>query len=184
MFHDQQPGNTPTPNDPDSNNKYISLSPEEETSPSLIRKEIAISSSPSTSPYLIGHDDGTPPPRADPTENAQDSRTPATSNKQIKAAHNECNQDRITQQSNRTTQDSEDDIDIDEIATRTKGSTQTDEQHRSQTGSRKRSTNSSHGNTIADKEEDSIAPRNKGRRKRNKTRGKLLTCQRQDGQVY
>ena len=58
----------------------------------MIRKETATSSSPSTSPSLIGHDDGTPPPRTDPTENDQDLRTPATTNKQRKAAHNESNQ--------------------------------------------------------------------------------------------
>lgn len=134
IFHDQQPRNTPIPNDPDSDNEFIPLSPEEETSPSLIKNESAISSSPCTSPSVIGHDDGTLPPRAGPTENEQDSRTPATSNKQNKAAHNESNQVRLSQQSNRTTQGLEDDIDIDEIATRTKGSTQTEEQHRSQTG--------------------------------------------------
>ena len=66
IFHDQLPGNTPTPNDPDSDNEFIPLSPDEETSLSLIRKETALSSSPNTSPSLIGQDDGTPPTRALP----------------------------------------------------------------------------------------------------------------------
>ena len=108
----------PTQNDPDSANGFIPLSSDEETSPSLIRKEIATSSSPSTSPSLIRHVEGTPPPRTDPVENDQDLRTPATTNKQRRAAHNESTQTRLTQQSNRTTQGSEDDIDIEEIATR------------------------------------------------------------------
>ena len=62
------------------------------------------------------------PPRNDPTANDQDSRTPATTNKQRKAAHNEYNQTRLTQQSNRTTQGSDDDIDIEGIASRTRES--------------------------------------------------------------
>jgi hypothetical protein len=157
-FHDPQPRDTPTPDDPDSDNGFIPFSPEEETSPSLIRKETAISSSPSTSPSLIGHDDRTPPPRADPTENDQVSRTPATSNKRDKAAHknaahNEPSQTRLTQQSNKTMQGSEDDIDIGEIATRKRErererereKNEREREHRSQTSSRNGSTNNSHG---------------------------------------
>ena len=68
--------------------------------------------------YIIGHDDEMTSPRNDPTENDQDLRTPATTNKQRRAAHNESTQTRLTQQSNRTTQGSEDDIDVEEIATR------------------------------------------------------------------
>ena len=155
IFHDQQPRDTPTLNDPDSDNGFIRLSSDEETSPSLIRKETAISSSPSILPSLIGHDDRTPPPRTDPKENDQDSRTPTTSNKQNKAARNESNQTRLTQQSNRTTQGSEDDIGIDGIAIRERESEREREgererKHRSQTGSRNRSTNSSNDSVITD----------------------------------
>ena len=118
IFHDQEPRETLTQNDPDSDNGFIPLSSDEETSPSLIRKETATPSTPTTSPSLIGHDDEMTPPRNDPTENDQDLRTPATTNKQRKAAHNESNQARLNQQSNMTTQGSEDNIDIERIATR------------------------------------------------------------------
>ena len=76
------------------------------------------------------------------------------------------------------------DIGIDEIATRTKDSTQTDEQNRSQTGSRNRTTSSRHDNKSADEEEVSIASRNMRRRNRNKTRRKLLTDRQQDNQMH
>jgi hypothetical protein len=59
----------------------IPISPEEETSPPRIRKETTTSPSPSTSPFLIGHEDGTTSPRAGLKENGQDSRTPATNQK-------------------------------------------------------------------------------------------------------
>ncbi len=72
IFHDQQSRDMPTQNDPGSDNGFIPVLSDEETSPSLIRKETATSSSPSTSPSLIRHDDGTPPPRTDPTKNDQD----------------------------------------------------------------------------------------------------------------
>ncbi len=104
----------------------------------------------------------------------QDSCTPAINNKQNKAAYNESNQALLTQQLNKITQGSKDDIGIAVIAMRTKGSTQTDEQHRSQTGSRKRSTSSSHGNTNADEEEGSIAAWNKRRTKRNMTKTQTI----------
>ena len=122
IFHDQQPRDMPTQNDPDSDNGFIPLSSDEEISPSLIRKETATSPSPSISPSLIRHDDGSPPPRTDPAENDQDLRTPATTNKQRNAAHNESNNTRLTQQSNRTTQGSDDDIDIEGITSRTRES--------------------------------------------------------------
>eukprot|EP00943_MAST-04B_sp_MAST-4B-sp1_P005520 g5520.t1 len=116
IFHDQEPREMLIQNDPDSDNGFIPLSSDDETSPSLIRKETATPSTPTTSPSLIGHDDEMTPPRNDPTANDQDSRTPATTNKQRKAAHNESNQARLNQQSNRTTQ--EDNIDVERIATR------------------------------------------------------------------
>jgi hypothetical protein len=174
IFHDQQPRDTPTLNDPESDNGFIRLSSDEETSPSLIRKETAISSSPSISSSLIGRDDRTPPPRTA---------------KQRKAAYNESNPTRLTQQPDRTTHGSEDDIDIDEIATRERESEREREgererEHRSQTGSRNRSTNISIDSVITDEEEDSVASRtrrNKRRRKHNKTRRRILTDQQQDG---
>jgi hypothetical protein len=54
-----------------------------------------MSSSPGTSPSLIGHDNGTPSPKAEPAEKDQDSHTPATNNKQKKAVYNESNQARL-----------------------------------------------------------------------------------------
>ena len=53
----------------DSANDCTPISPEEKTLLSLIRKETETLPSSSTSPSMIGHEDRTISPRADPTEN-------------------------------------------------------------------------------------------------------------------
>ena len=55
------PKNTPIMNSLDSANDFISISPEEETPQSLIRKETKTSPSPSTSASMMGHEDRTTP---------------------------------------------------------------------------------------------------------------------------
>ena len=160
----------------DSDNGFIPLSSDDETSPSLIRKETATPSTPTTSPSLIGHDDEMTPPRNDPTANDQDSRTPATTNKQRKAAHNESNQARLNQQSNRTTQGSEDNIDVERIATREReGANDTSSEKGSETRTTQDSEDDIDIDAIATREREKDRTREE-ERERGRDRANDISC--------
>ena len=176
IFHDQEPREMLIQNDPDSDNGFIPLSSDDETSPSLIRKETATPSTPTTSPSLIGHDDEMTPPRNDPTENDQDSRTPATTNKQRKAAHNESNQARLNQQSNGTTQGSEDNIDVERIATREReGANDTSSEKGSETRTTQDSEDDIDIDAIATREREKDRTREE-ERERGRDRANYISC--------